>query len=120
MDPLPGANGEGGAQTTSRAAELGHRAAAAIDSKRSTVARGMESAASSLHSNAERLPGGERVSHAAHTAAYAMEEAADYLREQDLQAMLSDIRRTVTRHPGAALAVAAALGFLIARSFTRD
>ena len=120
LDPLSaGRNGEAGG-VPSRAAELGERVTAAIDSKRDTVARGMDSAASSLHSTAERLPGGDRVTDAAHTAAYAMEEAADYLRDQDLSAMISDVRNTVTRHPGAALLIAGALGFVIARALTRD
>jgi hypothetical protein len=33
--------------------------------------------------------------------------------------MLSDIQRTVKRHPGAALLTAAAVGFVIARALTR-
>ena len=76
----------------------------------------IDSAAESLHENADRLPGGERVAEAAHKTADAMESAVDYVRDQDLNDMLSDIRQTVTRHPGAALLVAAALGFVIARS----
>ena len=88
-DPLSaGHNGEAG-EVPSRAAELGERVTAAIDSKRDSLA-------------------------------YAMEDAADYLRDQDLRAMLSDVRDTVTRHPGAALLVAGALGFVIARALTRD
>lgn len=121
MDPLSSSgNGDAGSSTASRAAELGQKTAAAIDSRRDAVARGMDSAASTLHSTAERLPGGDKVTHAAHTAAYAMEDAADYVREQDLSGMLSDIRNTVTRHPGAALLVAAAVGFVIARGLTRE
>ena len=76
----------------------------------------IDSAAESLHENADRLPGGEKVAEAAHKTADAMESAADYVREQDLSGMLSDFRQTVTRHPGAALLAAAALGFVIARS----
>ena len=99
---------------------VGQRAAAAIDSKRESVARGLDSAAESIHDKAGRLPGGESVAGAAHTAADAVERAADYVRDQDVTAMLADIRRTVTRHPGAALLTAAAVGFLIARSIARD
>jgi hypothetical protein len=84
------------------------------------VARGIDSAADSLHANADRLPGGERVADAAHSAADGMERAADYLRDQDLRGMLSDVRESVARHPGAALLAAAALGFVIARSLSRD
>jgi hypothetical protein len=80
------------------------------------VARGIDAAADSLHANADRLPGGERVSGAAHSAAAGMEKAADYLRDQDLRGLLTDIRQSITRHPGAALLAAAALGFVIARN----
>jgi hypothetical protein len=76
----------------------------------------IDSAAESLHENAERLPGGEKVARAAHTTAAAVEKAADYVRDQDLSDMLADFRQAITRHPGAALLAAAALGFVIARS----
>jgi len=82
------------------------------------VARGIDSAADSLHATADRLPGGERVAGAAHSAAAGMERAADYLREQDLSDILSDLRQSVTRHPGAALLAAVAVGFVIARSLS--
>jgi ElaB/YqjD/DUF883 family membrane-anchored ribosome-binding protein len=75
----------------------------------------MEAAAESLHSRADRMPGGEKVANAAHTAADAVERAADYVRDQDVRAMLSDVREAVKRHPGAMLLTAAAVGFLIAR-----
>jgi DNA segregation ATPase FtsK/SpoIIIE-like protein len=88
--------GDGASEATSRAAEIGQRAAAAIDSKRESVARGMDSAAESLHGRADRLPGGEKVAGAAHTAADAVERAADYVRDQDVSAMLADVRDAVT------------------------
>lgn len=90
-----------------------------MDDKRDTVARGIDSAASALHERAENLPGGEKVSRAAHATANAMENAADYVRDQDIDAMISDVRDTAKRHPGAVLLAAAALGFLLARALTR-
>jgi hypothetical protein len=84
------------------------------------VARGMESAASTLHEKADNMPGGEKVASAAHTAADAMETAADYFREQDLRAMAADVQRLVKNHPGATLLAAAALGFVLARALSRD
>lgn len=117
----PTANGgNADSESTSRAAEFGQRAAAAIDDKRDTLARGIESAASTLRDNADSLPGGEKVVSAAYTAADAMEGAADYVRDQDLRGALSDIKDIVKKHPGATLLTAAAVGFLVARSFTRD
>ena len=72
----------------------------------------------------------ERVRQMGHKAADVIEEkreavargiesAADYVRDQDLQTMLSDARQLVKRHPGAVLLTAVTLGFLLARSFTR-
>lgn len=114
---VPG--GDGLSQSTSRAAEIGHMAADAIDDKRDALARGIDSAASSLREKAESLPGGEKVVRAAHTTADALETAAGYVRDQDLKAMLSDIQQTARRHPGATLLTAGALGFLLARALFR-
>ena len=48
-----------------------------------------------------------------------MQTAADYVREQDVQGMISDAGRGVKRHPGATLLTAAAVGFLLARTLSR-
>ncbi len=88
--------------------ELGQKAAAAIDS-----------AASSLRAKADSLGGGEKVASAARIAANALEKTAGYVRERDVKAALSDARQIATRHPGATLLTAAALGFLLARAFSR-
>jgi hydroxypyruvate isomerase len=87
--------------------------------RRETIARGMDSAASSLHARADNLPGGEKVARAAHTTADAMEKAADYVRDEDMEAMLEDVQQMVKRHPGATLLAAVAAGFLLARIFSR-
>jgi ElaB/YqjD/DUF883 family membrane-anchored ribosome-binding protein len=120
-DPASAApGGDGASQATSRAAEIGQRAAAAIDDRRETLARGIDSAAASLHAKADSLPGGEKVAGAAHTAAAAMENAAGYVRDQDLQAMLSDVQQVVKKHPGAILLIATAVGFLLGRAISRN
>lgn len=110
-------NGEG--DSSSRASQIGERAAAAIDARRDTVASGFDSAASSLRDRAESLPGGEKIVRAAESAADAMESAADYVRDQDVRDMLTDVKQIVKRHPGATLLIAAALGLLLARTFSR-
>jgi hypothetical protein len=118
-DPeAPTPSGDGA--STSKVAELGQRAAAAIDSKRESLASGMESAASKLRDQADRLPGGERLADPARRAAGAMESTADYLRDRDARGMVEDAGAIVARHPGAALLTAAAVGFLLARALTRD
>jgi ElaB/YqjD/DUF883 family membrane-anchored ribosome-binding protein len=103
-----------------KAAEMGQKVVDKIDERRGAAASGLESAASTLHERADTLPGGERVASAAHTTANAVGAAADYVRANDLKAMMADAQQLVKNNPGPALLIAAALGFLVARSFTRD
>lgn len=117
---LPGADVTGFPQAKSKASELGQKAADRIDEKRGTAAGSLDTAAAALHDKADSLPGGEKVASAAHTAADAVGTAADYVRDNDVQSMLADGQRLVKNNPGMALLGAAALGFLIARTFSRD
>lgn len=103
-----------------KAAEMGQRAADKIDENREAAASGLESAAGALRERADTLPGGEKVANAAHATADAVGVAADYVRENDLKTMIADVQRLVKNNPGPALLTAAALGFLIARTFSRD
>ena len=103
-----------------KAAEMGQKVADTIEQNRSTAASGLESAASALRGKADALPGGERVANAAHATADAVGVAADYVRDNDLKTMMADVQRLVKNNPGPALLTAAALGFLIARTFSRD
>jgi hydroxypyruvate isomerase len=117
---LPLEGGDGISQGASRAAEIGERAAAAFDDKRDAVARAIDAAASALHARVESLPGGPDVARAAQSTADTMEKAADYVRDQDLKGMLSDITRIAKRYPGATLLAATALGFLAIRAIGRN
>jgi hypothetical protein len=103
-----------------KAAEMGQKVADTIDQNRGAAASGMESAASALREKADTLPGGEKVANAAHATANAVGVAADYVRDNDLQTMMADVQQLVKNNPGPALLTAAALGFLIARTFSRD
>ena len=118
--PLPLEGGDGISQGASRAAEIGERAAAALDDKRDAVARAIDAAASALHARVESLPGGPDVARAAQSTADTMEKAADYVRDQDLKGMLSDITRIAKTYPGATLLAATALGFLAIRAIGRN
>ena len=113
-------SGDGVPQDTSRASEFGRRAEAALDEQRENITDRIDSAASSLHEQAERLPLGEKVAGAAHTTADALERAAGYVRDQDVEEILSDAQQIVKRHPGVALLAAAAAGFLLARAISRN
>jgi ElaB/YqjD/DUF883 family membrane-anchored ribosome-binding protein len=99
---------------------VGKAAGEKLDEGRSATAGGLDSAASALHQNADRLPGGDSVTRAAHTAADALSSSADYVRENDLKSMLADVQKIVKNNPGPALLTAAVLGFLVARTFSRD
>jgi ElaB/YqjD/DUF883 family membrane-anchored ribosome-binding protein len=103
-----------------KAAEMGQKAADKIDENRGAAASGLESAASALRERADTLPGGEKVANAAHATANAVGVAADYVRDNDVKAMMADVQTLVKNNPGVALLTAAALGFLIARTFSRD
>ena len=114
--PSPLEGGDGVSQGASRATEIGGRAAAAFDEKRDAIARALDAAASSLQASVDSLPGGPKVARAAQSTAATMEKAADYVRDQDLKNMLSDIAGVAKRHPGATLLAATALGFLVVRA----
>ena len=113
-----GSAGDLGAKAA--ASRMGRAAAEKIDEGRTTAAEGLESAASTLHQKADALPGGQSVKGAAHKAADALDSTANYLRENDVKSMLSDVQKIVKNNPGSALLIAAALGFLVARSLSRD
>jgi ElaB/YqjD/DUF883 family membrane-anchored ribosome-binding protein len=103
-----------------KAAEMGQRVADTIDDNRGAAANRLESAAGAIRDRADALPGGERVANAAHATADAVVSAADYVRANDVKSMMTDVQNLVKNNPGVALLTAAALGFLIARTFTRD
>ena len=116
--PTPNADSLGVSKGT--AAEMGQRVADKIDENRGAAASGLESAAGALREKADTLPGGEKVANAAYATADAVGVAADYVRGNDLQSMMADVQKLVKNNPGVALLTAAALGFLIARTFSRD
>lgn len=103
-----------------KASEMGQRVADKIDENRGAAASGLESAAGALREKADTLPGGAKIANAAHATADAAVVAADYVRENDVKAMMTDVQKLVKNNPGVALLTAAALGFLIARTFSRD
>lgn len=114
-DPLS-TTGDGGAMGTlkSKAQDIGARATQRADQARVGAAAGLDSAASTLHQQ------GERVASAAHSAADAMASGAEYLRDNDVQNMLSDLMEVIRRNPGPSLIGAAALGFMLGRALSRN
>jgi ElaB/YqjD/DUF883 family membrane-anchored ribosome-binding protein len=94
--------------------DLGRKAADKIDGSRESAAGALDQTASSLHSS------GDKISDAAHSTADKIQATADYVRNTDLKGMANDVQDIVKRYPGQSLAVAAALGFLVARGLRRS
>lgn len=107
-------------QAETKASGLSQMAAEKVDQSRATAADGLDSAAATLHEKADNLPGGKKLAGATHTVANALESAADYVRANNLKDMTADVQQLVKNHPGVALLTAAALGFLVARTFSRN
>jgi ElaB/YqjD/DUF883 family membrane-anchored ribosome-binding protein len=103
-----------------KVSDVGRQAGEQIDAKRGPAADSLHSAASAIHEKADSLPGGETVKSVAHSAAEKLDSTAGYIREHDVQAMLSDVENMVRRNPGPSLLIAAAIGFLIGRAFRED
>jgi ElaB/YqjD/DUF883 family membrane-anchored ribosome-binding protein len=104
----------------SKVSDMARTAAESIDQTRSTAARGLDTAASAIHNQADRLPGGDRVSGLAHSAADRLSSTADYVRRKDFDSVRGDVEALVKNNPGPALLAAAAVGFLLRRAMTRD
>jgi hypothetical protein len=100
------------------AADLGQKAGEKLDSGRKATADGIASAAGSLHGHADE--GGARAASLAHSAADKLASTADYIREHDLNAMFEDVKTLAKRNPVPTLLAAAAIGFLLAKAFSRD
>jgi len=116
--PTPNTDSLGTAE--GKASQMGQRVADTINENRGAAASGLESAAGALRQRADSLPGGEKIASAVHTTANAVGAAADYVRTNDVKAMMTDVQTLVKNNPGPALLIAAAAGFLLARSFSRD
>ncbi len=113
----PGSITDNGGRTgtlKAKAQDMGAKATQRADQARVGAAAGLESVASTLHEK------GERVASAAHSAADAVSYGAEYLRDNDVQTMLSDLMEVIRRNPGPSLLGAAALGFMLGRALSRD
>ena len=86
--------------------------------KKRFVVGGLATVASTLHEKAESLPGGEKVTTMAHSAADKLSATADYVREHDVNSMMADVERLVKNNPGPSLLAAAVVGFLVGRTFS--
>src|SRR5579872_2461244 len=99
-----------------RLTDLGGRALDKVDENRKPLAKALDSTASSIRDTAA---GAGSVADVANNAADRVESAADYLRENDSRTMIKHVGGLVKKHPAQSLAVAAAVGFLVGRAFSR-
>src|SRR5579862_557533 len=100
---------EAGQKAKGRAKEMAQTAADKIDEQRSTAADALHSASSTLHENAEKIPG-ETAPATARAAAERLESAAQYLEQHDTGEILDDMVACMKRNPIKTFAVAVGLG----------
>jgi ElaB/YqjD/DUF883 family membrane-anchored ribosome-binding protein len=106
--------GEKAAQAKDAVVDFGRKAVDGLDARRAPAAGTLDSTASVLNEQADRVAGAARAT------ADKLHATADYVRNQDIKAMARDVEDLVRRYPGPALAIAAAVGFMTARVLTRD
>jgi ElaB/YqjD/DUF883 family membrane-anchored ribosome-binding protein len=114
QDPTSADNGGAFSTLKTKIQDVGARAAQRADQARVGAAAGLDTVASTLHEKSDR------VATAAHSAADAVASGAEYLRDNDVQTMMSDLMEVIRRNPGPSLLGAAALGFLLGRALSRD
>jgi ElaB/YqjD/DUF883 family membrane-anchored ribosome-binding protein len=111
---------EAASEAKEKISSVGRTAADKINENRQGAASSLANAASSLHQQADSLPGGEKVASLAHTAADKLGSTADYVREHDVNSMMADVERLVRNNPGQCLLGAAVVGFLVGRAFSNN
>ena len=107
------------ARAKDKASQWTDAASDTVERQRENASSGLQRGASTLHENAENIPGGPRAVHAAHRVADGMETTASYLRHHDFADIGDDIINLCKRYPVQALLSAAAFGFLLGRSARR-
>ncbi|HEX2281235.1 MAG TPA: hypothetical protein VHG52_05670 [Thermomicrobiales bacterium] len=102
-------------QAREKAGQVAHQATDAVDARRGQASDAMDTAATQLRERGQNLPGGERTAEMASMAADKMEMTSEYVREHDVQDMMTDLEKLVRAHPTQSLVAAAAAGFLVGR-----
>jgi hypothetical protein len=102
-------NQGGGSAAKDVAMDLGRRAADTIDAQREPIANALNRTASAIHREVDV------AATALHRTADKLEATAQYVRETDLEAMLTKAQRLAKRYPGVSLAAGVALGLVVAK-----
>lgn len=107
------------ARVLDQAKTAGRSAVDTIDDKRETAADTLSSTASKIRTKASEYSDG-RLTGAAHKTADTLQATADFMRNHPVSRVKHDLETFAKRNPGAALALAAGVGFLLGRALTRD
>lgn len=99
-------------QAKDKAAEMARNVADSIDGQRERVASGLSRTASAVNQ------GGEKVSGIAQGTAQGLDSTADYIRQNDLSRMMSDVGAVIKNNPGPSMIAAVVLGFVLGRALT--
>jgi ElaB/YqjD/DUF883 family membrane-anchored ribosome-binding protein len=110
--------GDRAARVADQAKSAGRAAVDTIDDKREAAARTLSSTASKIRAKASQSEG--RLSGAAHKTANTLDATADFMRDHPVSRVKDDLESFAKRNPGAALLIAAGVGFIVGRSLTRD
>src|SRR5262245_37440357 len=90
-------------ETTSKmkekVAHMAETASKTIDQQRQNAADSLGRAASAVHENADKLPGGPKVATLTHRMADGIESTASYLRRHDVSGMGKDLMEVCRRYP---------------------
>ena len=99
------------------------RAAAKLNKTRKPIAEKLRGAAGAIQGQAQSLYEGEHISEGVSDVAYGaaerVESSAAYLESNDISQMARDAVEVIRRNPLPAIAVAAALGFLLGGALGR-
>jgi ElaB/YqjD/DUF883 family membrane-anchored ribosome-binding protein len=102
------------AEVKDKVADLGRKAGDKIDQGRVRAADTVDSTAATLRDRADRFA--STTSHAVHNVTDKLQSAADYIRDNDVRAMMEDAADFMRRYPAQSLAAAAVVGFLAGRA----
>jgi len=102
-----------------KAAQMTDVVAEKLDQQRENTASGLGKVASTMHQNANSVPGGPKAADLTHNIANGMEATASYLRDHDFSQMGKDLMDVCRRYPTQSLVAALAFGFLVGRSARR-
>jgi len=102
-----------------KVSELGQRLNDTIEEQREATASNLRTAATTLYTEAERLPG-DTMKSLAQGAAEKIDQTSTYIRQHNARAVLEDVTQVVRRYPGRTIVVSLAVGFLLGHLFTSE